>query len=137
MSVPAQNPSASFVVRDAFSGFTSKYIKRKRKAESIQIEKIFRFIKSLLNEYIEAVNDFMKLIQELLKKTQNIFIEIRGRESVLLEGFGRIEDYSDRRIRLASDFDIIEIRGSSLTLRHLSTERIAIDGRIDCVEYCE
>lgn len=81
------------------------------------------------------MNEFMKLLEELFKKTLEVFIEIRGREAVFAEGYCRIEKYSETEIRLASDSDRISVRGESLNLKHLSTERIAIVGRIEAVEF--
>lgn len=77
----------------------------------------------------------MKLIDELLKKTLEVFLEIRGREAVFAEGYCRIEKYSETEIILASDFDRISVRGDGLTLKHLSTQRTAVEGRIDAVEF--
>jgi len=78
----------------------------------------------------------MKLFEELIKKTiPQLFVEIRGRESLLAEGYCRIEIYSDFDIVLASDNGKIAISGENLHLRHLSSQRIAIDGRVDRVEF--
>ena len=40
----------------------------------------------------------MKLIDELLKKTLEVFLEIRGREAVFAEGYCRIEKYSETEV---------------------------------------
>ena len=77
----------------------------------------------------------MRLFSDLLKKTLNIYIEIRGRDSVLAEGYCRIEKYSENEIVLASDSERISVRGDALGLRHISSERMAIEGRIDSVGF--
>lgn len=66
-----------------------------------------------------------------------VYIELRGRESVLCDGFCRITGYSDKRIELCSDTDGIEITGDGLTLRHLSLGKLAIDGRIDRIGFLQ
>jgi sporulation protein YqfC len=77
----------------------------------------------------------MKLLEELRKKETCVFVEIRGRENVLLEGYCRIELYSETKIILSSEFDRIAVHGSGLNIRHLSSERMAVDGRINGVEF--
>ncbi len=82
------------------------------------------------------MNRFMKLFDELIKKTvPQLYVEIRGRESVLAEGYCKIEVYSDFDIVLASDNGRIAISGEGLHLRHLSSQRVAVDGRVDKVEF--
>ena len=77
----------------------------------------------------------MKLFDELIKKDSVEFAEIRGREFVLAEGYGKITAYSPEMIVLTSEKGEIAISGENLTLRHLSVLRIAIEGRIDKVEF--
>ncbi len=135
--VLAQNSKAERVGWAAYLGKISRYIKSPMEAISEKQEIILRsFIKSLPNEYIETVNGFMKLFDELIKKTvPQLFVEIRGRESLLAEGYCKIEVYSDFDIVLASDNGRIAVSGEGLHLRHLSSQRIAIDGRVDRVEF--
>ena len=77
----------------------------------------------------------MKWISELLKKDNQVFVEVRGRETVLAEGYCRIEVYTPERITLSNGSYSVTIRGSGLELRHLSVSVIAVDGRIDGVEF--
>ena len=77
----------------------------------------------------------MKWLIDLFKTTTPIFVEIRGREAVLAEGYCRIELYSPERIVLASAKGSISVCGNGLELRHLSESAIAVDGRIDRVEF--
>lgn len=77
----------------------------------------------------------MKLFSELMKKTGEVFVEIRGRERVLAEGCCKIESYTDERIVLSSNKGSISVRGGELLIRHLSDERVAVEGRIDSVEF--
>jgi len=81
------------------------------------------------------VKCFMKLFDDLIKKDSVEFAEIRGREAVLAEGYGRILAYGDSEIILSSQRGGIVIRGEGLTLRHLSTQRVAVEGRIDGIEF--
>lgn len=77
----------------------------------------------------------MKWLQELLKNTVPVYVEIRGRETVLAQGYCKIVCYSPERITLANGEYEISVCGSGLELRHLSEGVIAIDGRIDGVEF--
>lgn len=77
----------------------------------------------------------MKLFSGLFKEFIPVYIEIRGRETVLLEGYGRIESYSETEITLLSDQNIVLVRGEDLDLCHLSAERIAVKGRIKGIEF--
>ncbi|MBR0231657.1 MAG: YabP/YqfC family sporulation protein [Clostridia bacterium] len=77
----------------------------------------------------------MKLFSKIAGAKTPLFAEVRGRESVLCEGFRRITDYSRARIVLASDTERMEITGRDLRLRHLSSGRIAVDGRIDGIGF--
>lgn len=77
----------------------------------------------------------MKWLLDLFKTTMPIFVEIRGRETVLAEGYCRIELYSPEKIILANADYSISVIGEGLELRHLSESAIAVDGRISCVEF--
>lgn len=65
------------------------------------------------------------------------FIEIRGRETLLCEGMSKITEYSAEKICLSGASGGIFINGKGLTLRHLSKNRIAIDGRIDGIGFIQ
>ncbi len=77
----------------------------------------------------------MKLFFDLFKEFVPAYIEIRGRDAVLLEGFSRIENYSDKEIILFSESEKILIKGENLCLCHLSSERMSVKGRINGVEF--
>lgn len=74
-------------------------------------------------------------LSEMLKIKEPVFIEIRGRNTVLAEGYCRIDAYSDSVIVLASAESRIAVRGSELVLKHLSSGRIAVEGEIIGVEF--
>ena len=77
----------------------------------------------------------MKRLLDLFKTETPVYVEIRGRETVLAEGYCKIELYSESRIVLANSEYSISVCGSDLNLRHLSESAIAVDGRIDRVEF--
>ena len=77
----------------------------------------------------------MKLFDRLTEKTNELFVEIRGRSTLLTEGYCQIQVYSPFEMVLGSQNGTIAVFGEELRLRHLSAERIAIDGRIDKVEF--
>ncbi len=74
-------------------------------------------------------------LKELLKSDRQVYIELRGRETVHLSGYCRIEDYTREYIKLGNGEYFVGITGQELELRHLSDQAIAIDGRIDRVEF--
>lgn len=69
-----------------------------------------------------------------LEKTPE-YIELHGRSGMVAEGYCRIGEYSDARIRFDSASGGILLTGEELTLRHLSRGRIAVDGRIKGIEF--
>ncbi len=77
----------------------------------------------------------MKLFSDLFKELTPVYVEIRGRETVLLEGYCRIETYSETKIVLSSERQTLCIKGGNLELCHLSAERIAVKGRIDGIDF--
>ncbi len=70
----------------------------------------------------------------IIEKT---YVEIRGRNSFLLEGLERITEYGDSRIAVRCGDYSVAVNGSGLTLAYLSDNRISVEGRIDTVEYTE
>ena len=78
---------------------------------------------------------FMKRLFKPFMRELPPFIELRGRDSMHCDGGCRIAVYSDKRIVLGFDGETLEINGKGLTLRHLSAERLAIDGRIDGIGF--
>lgn len=77
----------------------------------------------------------MKRILEFFKREIPIFFELRGREALLAQGYCRICLYSPQRISLSNEKYTLSVYGDGLELRHLGEEVIAIDGRIDGVEF--
>ncbi len=81
------------------------------------------------------MNDFMKLNLDFLKITTPVFLEIRGRDLLHAEGYCRIEGYSQEKILLASQEGTVAVYGENLNLVHLTSERIAIKGRIKGIDF--
>ena len=84
---------------------------------------------------MKPISQIKEKIEKYLKNQTPIYIEIHGRENLLAEGYCRIEDYGGNRITLVSKSNSVCVRGEDLRLRHLSNERIAVEGRINSVEY--
>ena len=77
----------------------------------------------------------MKMFSDLFEKTNCRLVELRDRNYVLAEGYSSIESYSETKIVLSSLFERLSVYGDGLTLVHLSDCRIAIEGRIDGIEF--
>ena len=63
--------------------------------------------------------------------SNGIFIEIRGRNLLIAEGYCRIDQYTENKITLTSKNSTVSVSGEGLLLKHLSRERIAVEGRIN------
>ena len=81
------------------------------------------------------MTEIMKQFFKPLRVAHPPYIELRGRSSLYCDGACRITDYSEKRIELCFGNESLEIVGNGLALRHLSAERLAIDGRIDAVGF--
>ncbi len=77
----------------------------------------------------------MKKFFDLFEKTNCRLVELRERNYLLAEGYSCIESYSDTRINLSSPLERLSVYGEELTLIHLSDSHIAIEGRIDGIEF--
>lgn len=88
-----------------------------------------------MNKFMKPISQIKEKANYLLSLPKEIFIEIRGREVLLAEGYCRIEEYTQTSVVLASDKEKFAVKGENLLLRHLSSQRIAIDGRIDGIEF--
>ncbi|MBO4453114.1 MAG: YabP/YqfC family sporulation protein [Clostridia bacterium] len=83
-----------------------------------------------MNRFAKA---FRKWFPENVKTP--FFVEIRGDRTLLCDGFDKITLYRNDAITLCSGEECIAIKGNGLHLRHLSLGRIAVDGRIDAIEF--
>lgn len=81
------------------------------------------------------MNVFMKLNFDFLKISTPVFLEVRGRTVLHAEGYCRIEGYSQEKILLSSSEGVVAVYGKGLNLGHLTSERIAIEGRIEKIEF--
>lgn len=77
----------------------------------------------------------MKQFFDFTEKSINEFVELRGRKLLLAEGYSRILVYTPTEIRIAKDKEGIAVYGENLALKHLSERHIAVEGRIDSVEF--
>ena len=63
------------------------------------------------------------------------FIEIRGRNSVVIRGCRRILVYSDTRVVLKLRRDIVAVRGKRLTCISYLAGAVSVEGFIDGVDF--
>lgn len=78
---------------------------------------------------------FLKRLFDIRAQKCDIYTELRGRGCLFADGFGKLKTYTDTVIVLSSESADMRIRGVGLSMRHLSGGRIAIDGRIDGINY--
>lgn len=74
-------------------------------------------------------------VQKLLNNQKTVYIELKGKELLLAEGYCRIEDYNENTVVLSSEKLRISVTGEYLKLSHLSNERMAIEGSIKAFEF--
>ncbi len=84
---------------------------------------------------MKPIAEIKRKIESLINQRGEVYIEIRGRELLLAEGYCRIEDYGETSLVLSSSNSSVRIRGEGLRLRHLANEGVAVEGRIVSVEY--
>ena len=84
---------------------------------------------------MKPIAEIKQKIESLLRNHNEEYIEIHGRENLLAEGYCRIIDYGESKITFASETKTICIKGEKLRLSHLDNQRLAVEGRIDSVEY--
>lgn len=71
-----------------------------------------------------------------MKLNENSFTaEIRGNAFCLLEGIGRIIEYTDRLIRTEAKKGIVSVSGHGLEMIYYSEDRIGIRGVIDSISF--
>ena len=63
------------------------------------------------------------------------FIEIRGRNSVVLRGCRRILTYSETKVTLKMKKDIVEVFGKRLTCISYLAGAVSVEGFIDSVAF--
>lgn len=63
------------------------------------------------------------------------FIEIRGRNSVVLRGCRRILTYSESKVTLKMKRDIAEVTGKRLTCTSYLAGAVSVEGFIDSVAF--
>ena len=81
------------------------------------------------------ITDFLSKLMGISGAQKEIYTEIRGRKTVLADGFETLETYTDTLVAVSSRNEKLNIKGAGLTLKHLSFGKIAVCGRIDSVEY--
>ncbi|MBE6692438.1 MAG: hypothetical protein E7586_03775 [Ruminococcaceae bacterium] len=84
---------------------------------------------------MKPISELKQKVEKILQQNSQIYIEIHGRESLLAEGYCRIEHYGEESVILSSSKGSIRIVGENLTLKHLSDERVAVEGRIKEIEF--
>lgn len=83
------------------------------------------------------ITDRLRKIFGISFGEKEIYTEIRGRKTVLADGFETLLIYTDKLICVSSGNVKMNINGENLTLRHLSSGKIAACGRIDSIEYIQ
>lgn len=63
------------------------------------------------------------------------FVEIRGRNSVVVRGCRRILNYSESRVTLKLKREIIEVTGKRLTCISYLAGAVAVEGLVDSVSF--
>lgn len=66
---------------------------------------------------------------------RSTYVEVRGRESVTVNGGGAIDLYTENEVRVARGDGVVVIRGKRLCCRAFRRGCVTVTGRIDILEF--
>lgn len=82
---------------------------------------------------LRAVTDMFDLPAELLTGLPRI--SMAGREDMFVENHKGLIECTQKRIRFQTSAGAVKVTGEGLSLKHVGSERLAIHGGIDAVEF--
>lgn len=110
-----------------------KNIKQQRK----QINRIERIEqKKRVSErlsYLEAISEAISLPQEILSGAP--VLNIHGRNSLLLENYKKVLEYSDTVVKIQTKLYYVNISGNDLKIQYYTRNEMRIDGVFRCIEF--
>lgn len=82
-------------------------------------------------QWLRQIADHAELTEEAIPGQP--VIELLGEGRVVIEGHQGVSGYRDDEISVKTQLGIVKISGCNLKLSHMSTYKLVISGRINCV----
>ena len=83
--------------------------------------------------YLEAISETLALPQEILAGAP--IMNIQGRNSLLLENYKKVLDYSDTVIRIQTKLYYVSIIGNDLKIQYYTKDEMRVDGVFRSIEF--
>ena len=63
-----------------------------------------------------------------------VLVEITGENRVLIEHHRGVREYSREKIGVKVKYGVVQVCGSCLELRYMTTEQLVVSGKIDSIQ---
>jgi len=83
--------------------------------------------------YLEAISESISLPQEILSGAP--ILNIQGRNSLLLENYKKVLEYSDTVIRVQTKLYYLCIYGNDLKIQYYNRDEMRVDGVFRNIEF--
>lgn len=83
--------------------------------------------------YLEAISESMSLPQEILSGAP--VLNVQGRNSLLLENYKKVLEYSDTVIRIQTKLYYVNICGNDLKIQYYTRDEMRVDGVFRSIEF--
>jgi len=83
--------------------------------------------------YLEAISETLALPQEILAGAP--VLNIQGRNSLLLENYKKVLEYSDMEIRIQTKLYYVTILGNDLKIQYCTKDEMRVDGVFRSIEF--
>lgn len=83
--------------------------------------------------YLEAISESISLPQEILSGAP--VLSIQGRNSLLLENYKKVLEYSDTVIRVQTKLYYLNIHGNDLKIQYYNRDEMRINGVFRRIEF--
>lgn len=83
--------------------------------------------------YLEAISETLSLPEEILSGAP--VLNIHGRNSLLLENYKKVLEYTDTLIRIQTKLYYVNISGNDLKIQYYTKDEMRVDGVFKCIEF--
>jgi sporulation protein YqfC len=83
--------------------------------------------------YLEAISETLSLPQEILSGAP--VLNIHGRNSLLLENYKKVLEYTDTLIRIQTKLYYVNIFGNDLKIQYYTKDEMRVDGVFKNIEF--
>ena len=111
----------------------SKNVKEKRKEINRLQKEEQKKRMSDRRSYLEAISESLSLPEEILAGAP--ILNIHGRNSLLLENYKKVLEYTGTRIRIQTKLYYVNISGNVLKIQYYTKDEMRVDGVFKCIEF--